>query len=56
MMFFMMRGMHGGQGTGGHNEHQGHGDASDAGSETPARSASGQSRHPDGSHERIDNP
>jgi len=50
MMFFMMRGMHGGQGHGGHD------DSSDPRSETPPRSGHGSPRHPDGSHERIDKP
>ena len=50
MMFFMMRGMRGGQGHGGRH------DSSDSRSETPARSDRGPSRHPDGSHERIDQP
>jgi len=50
MMFFMMRGMHGGQGHGGRD------DSSDTRSETPPRSDRGPSRHPDGSHERIDQP
>ena len=50
MMFFMMRGMHDGHGHGGHD------DASDTTSGPPPRPARLPSRHPDGSHERIDRP
>ena len=51
MMFFMMRGMHGEQGNGGHGE------AADPSSRTTKQgSDAGQSRRPDGSHERIDQP
>ena len=50
MMFFMMRGVRGGQGHGGRD------DSADSRSATLARSDRGTSRHPDGSHERIDQP
>jgi len=50
MMFFMMRGMHGEQG------HGDHGGAADPSSRTVQGSDAGQSRRPDGSHERIDQP
>ncbi len=53
MMFFMMRGVHGGQGKGADS---GHHDASVTGSDTQERAASRQSWRPDGSHERIDSP
>lgn len=52
MMFFMMRGMHGGQ-----NNHGGHGSHDEAPrASSDGHQAPGSSQHSDRSHERIEQP
>ena len=52
MMFFMMRGMHGGQEHG--NSHSMHSESGSSGTDTNQAAVVNGARRADGSHERID--